>query len=68
VEKYRRARQATDDKIIQGVRFACWVSKATDTMRLCNIHCFSTVTMVTEKRLSVTFIVHCLSSFSFCWQ
>jgi hypothetical protein len=29
VEKYGRARQATDDNII---RFACWITKATDTL------------------------------------
>ena len=31
VEKYGRVRQATDDSIIWRVRFACWVTKATDT-------------------------------------
>jgi hypothetical protein len=30
VEKYGRARQATDD-IIWRMRFACWITKATDT-------------------------------------
>jgi hypothetical protein len=31
VEKYGRSRQATDDNIIQRMRFACWITKATDT-------------------------------------
>jgi hypothetical protein len=31
VEKYGRAIQATDDNIIQPMRFVCWVTKATDT-------------------------------------
>jgi len=31
VEKYGRAGQAKGDNIIQGTRFACWVTKATDT-------------------------------------
>jgi hypothetical protein len=31
VEKYGTARQATDDNIIQRMRFACWITKATDT-------------------------------------
>jgi hypothetical protein len=31
VEKYGRTRQATDDNIIQRMRFACWITKATDT-------------------------------------
>jgi hypothetical protein len=31
VEKYGRAGQATDDNIIWRMRFACWITKATDT-------------------------------------
>jgi len=31
VEKYGRAIQATDDKIIRRMRIACWVTKVTDT-------------------------------------
>ena len=31
MEKYGRARQATDDNIIRRMRFACWITKATDT-------------------------------------
>jgi hypothetical protein len=31
VEKYGRARQATDDNIIRRMRFASWISEATDT-------------------------------------
>jgi hypothetical protein len=31
VEKYGRARQATDDSIIQCMRFECWITKGTDT-------------------------------------
>jgi hypothetical protein len=31
VEKYGRARQATDDNIIRRMRLACWVTMATDT-------------------------------------
>jgi hypothetical protein len=30
-KKYGRARQATDDNTIWRMRFACWISKATDT-------------------------------------
>jgi hypothetical protein len=29
-EKYGTARQATDDNIIHRMRFACWITKATD--------------------------------------
>jgi hypothetical protein len=31
VEKYCRARQATDDDIVVHRRFACWITKVTDT-------------------------------------
>jgi hypothetical protein len=31
VEKYGRVRQATDDNTIRRMRFACWITKATDT-------------------------------------
>jgi hypothetical protein len=31
VEKYGRDRQVTDDNIILRMRFACWITKATDT-------------------------------------
>jgi hypothetical protein len=31
VEIYGTARQVTDDNIIQRMRFACWITKATDT-------------------------------------
>jgi hypothetical protein len=31
VEKYGTARQSTDGNIIRRMRFACWITKATDT-------------------------------------
>ena len=31
MEKYGRAGQATDDNIIRRMRFACWITKTTDT-------------------------------------
>ena len=31
MQKYGRARQATDDNIMQRTGFACWITKATDT-------------------------------------
>jgi hypothetical protein len=31
VEKFSTVRQATDDNIIRRMRFACWITKATDT-------------------------------------
>ena len=52
VEKYGRARQATDDNM----RVACLIPKATDTLGICNIYWFFTATVVTRTRLNVTFI------------
>jgi hypothetical protein len=31
VEKHGTARQATDDNTIRRMRFACWITNATDT-------------------------------------
>jgi hypothetical protein len=31
MEKYDRAGQVTDDNITRRMRFACWITKATDT-------------------------------------
>ena len=41
----------------------CWISKATDTHRLCNTHCFPTTTKAARTHLSVTLYVHCLSCY-----
>jgi len=35
----------------------------TQTLRICNIHCFSTATMVARTLLRVTLSVYCLSCF-----
>jgi hypothetical protein len=41
---------------------ACWIRKLQiHTLRLCNTECFSTVTVVTRKRLHISLYVHCLS-------
>jgi hypothetical protein len=56
VDKYGRTRQATNDKIIRRMRFACWMTKTTDTFRNCNSYCFSTAIMVTLTRPKITFI------------
>ena len=55
-KNYGRAGQATDDNIIRRMRLACWITKATETLRISNTHCFSTATMVTRTRLNITFI------------
>jgi hypothetical protein len=53
VEKRGRARQATDDNITWRMPFACWITKATDTLKIRNTHCFSTATKVMRTRLNV---------------
>jgi hypothetical protein len=62
VEKYGTARQATDDDIIRRMRFACRITKATDThSEYVILIAFRLATVVTRTRLSVTLYVHCLS-------
>jgi hypothetical protein len=58
-EKYSTARQATDDNIIQRMRFVCWKTKTTDTYAYAHGIC-NTATMVTRTHLNVTLQVHCL--------
>jgi len=54
MEKYGRARHATDDNIIQHIHcFACWLTEATEARGICNSYCFGTETMVTRMRLNV---------------
>ena len=54
-EKYGTARQGTYVNTIWHMHFACWITKAADTIRTCNTYCFYTPTMVTWKRLNVMF-------------
>jgi hypothetical protein len=54
VKKYGRASEATDDNIIWRMRFACWITKATDTHSEYVI--LSTATVVTRTRLNVNVI------------
>jgi hypothetical protein len=61
VEKYGTARQATDDNITRRMRFACWITKATDThTQNINTYCLSMATMVTRTRFYVT-VIHTLT-------
>jgi len=39
------------------MRIACWIPKATNTLRLCNNHCFYTTTMATRTRPNITLYV-----------
>jgi hypothetical protein len=61
VEKFGGAGQATYNNTTLPMRFACWITKATDTLRMCNTYCLSTAAMVTWRCPSVTFYVRCLS-------
>jgi len=54
VKKYDTGTQATDDDKIWRLR---WLTNATHTLRICNIYCFSTATMVSRMLFSVTFII-----------
>jgi hypothetical protein len=38
VGQYGRAGKATDNNIIQRMRLACWLPKATDSVRVCNTY------------------------------
>jgi len=46
-------------------RIACWITKVTNTLMLCNIHCFSAAKMVATTRLIVTLYVQWLSYYYF---
>jgi hypothetical protein len=66
VEKYGRGGQATDENIIRRMRTSCWITKATDTLRIVNTYCFSMSKVVTRTRLSVTLHIYGLSSSLLC--
>ena len=56
------ARQATGDNITGRMRFACRITKATDThSEFAMLITFFTATVVTRTRLDVKLCVHCLS-------
>ena len=65
VEKYGRARQATNDNIIRLMRLACWINDCrhtyTHTLIVFSNYCLSVATMVRRKRVSVTLYAHCQS-------
>jgi hypothetical protein len=56
VEKYDTARQAADDNIIQCMHFACWIAKATDTLKMYNNYCSCMATVFLWTCLNVMFI------------
>jgi hypothetical protein len=73
-KKYVRVRQATDDRIIRCIRFACWIPKAKNThSEYVILIAFPRQKMGTQTCLNVTFIcilpvllcLKCLSSPSY---
>jgi len=63
VEKYGIARQATNGKIIRRMRFACWMTKATHTLRICNT-AFPHQRWFHESASLPRLFVYCLSCFN----
>ena len=69
VKKCCTAGQATDDNIIRRMRFACWITKATDTHSEYAILFFFTPTWLGERASMLRLYVHCLfllRNSSFC--
>jgi hypothetical protein len=58
VEKYCRGGQVTDDSIAH-VHCMLGIYGYKHTLKMCNTYCFSTVTIFTRTRLSVTLYVNC---------
>jgi len=46
-------RPATDDKMIWLMPFACWVTKASDTLSICGTYCCLSARMVLQRTISV---------------
>ena len=59
--KYGTAKQTTNDRIIQRTHCVLDNYAYKHTLRICNSYCFSTVTMVRQKRFKVTFYALCQS-------
>ena len=66
VEKYGRARQATYDNIIQCMRFACWITRATDTHSEYVILLAFVHQQWCEHTWMLHVYIHCLSCSSVC--
>ena len=55
MEKRRIVVQFTGENVTQGMRYACWIVKATDTLRICDNYCFLIAKFVTRMCLNITF-------------
>jgi hypothetical protein len=49
-----------DDNIIRCIRFACWITKATDTLIIGNIHRVPIAIIVPPTYTSVSLCIRCL--------
>jgi len=47
---YGTVSKATNDNITRLMRFACWITTTTDTLKIRYTYCYSTATMVTRTR------------------
>jgi hypothetical protein len=64
MEKYGTDRQATDDNIIRRMRFACWITKATDThLEYVILIAFTRQQWLRERASMFRLYVHCLSCY-----
>ena len=61
IEKQGWTRQATGDNIIRLMHFTYWITKATDTLRICNTYRFFMATVVMRTRFNITFTCTLLS-------
>jgi hypothetical protein len=60
-KKYTTAGHATGDNETWRTRFAFWVIRATDTLRMCKACCLFTATVVTRRTPMLCLYVHCFS-------
>ena len=58
-KKNSRVREATDDNLIRHMRFATWINKATDTIRICN-SAFQRKQWLRERALILHLSARCL--------
>jgi hypothetical protein len=62
VEMYFRTGQVTDDNVIRCIFLVCWISKATNSLRIWSACCLGTAKLVARTRApNVTLYVPCLS-------
>ena len=56
VEKFGIARQSTDDNIIRRMRYACWIIRTTDTIRIHNIFSFAWLKWLSKQASVLRYI------------